>query len=45
MQASEEFAQQYPNLSLINAPVKGLLQIPHGALHGADKTLTSMQRL
>lgn len=45
MQASEEFAQQYPNLSLINAPVKGLLQIPHGALHGADKALTSMQRL
>ena len=45
MQASEEFAQQYPNLSLINAPVKGLLQIPHEALHGADKALTSMQRL
>lgn len=45
MQASEEFKESNPNLSVINAPVKALLQIPGGLLHGTDKALSSMQRL
>ena len=45
MQASEEFKETNPNLSAINAPVKALLQIPGGLLHGTDKALSSMQRL
>lgn len=45
MQASEEFKETNPNLSAINAPVKALLQIPWGLLHGTDKALSNTHRL
>lgn len=45
MQASEQFKEAYPNLSVINAPVKALLQIPGGLLHGTDKALSNTHRL